>query len=406
MNERPDRAMYQPSPQQKAEDERILAAIVTTLNSMVDALVPECLPRAVKTGGRFVIGSIEGEPGESMSIWRNSGIWKDYNPGTRRETGDMLHLVTHCLFGGNRGEAIRHYKSAFGYDDRDPSRIEKKLQQVKEAQADQERAQSAEDQKKRGRAAALFFGGDHGPSPFIPGTPADACLRRRGIDSAAIAARTGKRIVPRALRYRPDVWCDIRRDKFPAMLGGIFDSAGQFVAVHRTYLDIAGWDHAHRTGRVVALKVSTEKDPKARRIVPPDWDGPKKSYKMSMGRFGGMGASIPLWKGESSQSLRHCAPGEPVWISEGIEDALSWVMKRPDCRVHAAVSLSNMGGMIWPQQIGPVTLLMQNDPEGSDAVASLERVIAKQQAGGVQVMLQRPPRDVKDWNELLMKDMA
>lgn len=395
-----------PSPAQQAEDARILSTLVDMLNAQVDALVPECLPRAVKSGNRWEIGSIEGDPGASMSIWRNTGIWKDYNPGNRRESGDMLDLVTHCLFAGRKGDAIAHYKSLFGLDSKDPERVRKTVQEAAEAKAALSKRQTAEIDQKRKRAAALFFGGADAPSPFLPGTPAAAYLRGRGIDFEALAARTGQRIVPRALRYRPDVWCAIRRDHAPAMLAGIFDNlTGEFLAVHRTYLDIRSWDPATGTGDVVALKVSTHKDMADRQIVPRDADGPKKTYKLSMGLFAGRG-TIPLWKGGSPAPLKDCAKGEGVWISEGIEDALAWVMKRPECRTHAAVSLSNMGGVAWPEQIGRLTLLSQNDAPGSDAMQSWEQVVRKQQAAGRMVFDQRPPAHVKDWAELIELEAA
>ena len=374
---------YQKTAAQAEADKRMMQDIVDGLALRVDQLVPQCLPKAVRSGDGWYIGSIEGEPGRSMKIWRRTGIWKDYNPGHRRATGDMLHLVTYCLFADKRADAIAWAKSELGLDDKDPERVRMTIRAAAEARA---RDFEAEQLKTRTRARDLWHGSRADPTPdTIEGTPAFSYLATRAIDLSVLGR------IPRSLRYRPDVWCPVAKAKRPAMIACIMGLDGHLLGVHRTYLDIADWDHATRRGPVRNVKV----EPRPGKI---------KSHKLTLGIY--TGGCIPLWKGESRKTLREIEAGTPVFVSEGIEDGLSWAMAHPRDRVVAAVALANMGGLALPPQAGPLTIIMQNDPDGSEAVASLEGVIQRQQEAGRTVRLVRPPTGFKDFNDVLLGKTA
>jgi hypothetical protein len=379
--------VYSRSAAQVAEDKRILDAVIDLLNAGVAGFVKQYAPHAHKSGNGWHVGSINGELGSSMKIWATSGAWKDYNPGARRAGGNMLHFVAHHEFEGDLGKTIQHYKSHFGLDDKDPARIAKVL---RAADADREKVKKRDDadtKRTRNAAFALWAGSKDEPSPHIVGTPALAYLEHRVPGFASL----GK--VPNCLRYRPDVSCAVRatrenRAKYPALLAGIYDLAGNFLAVHRTYLDLTDWDFASKSGVVRNVKVQDDK-------------GRWKSHKSSFGRFGVQGGSIPLWKGKSRTSLAKLPEGEKVYVSEAIEKAFAWAVTHPDHHVRCAVSLDQIGNVALPPQAGPLVILADNDPYGSDAQATLERVIAKHEAQGRTVELVYPPAGYKGFDDYL-----
>lgn len=348
--------------------------IAAMLNAQVDSLAPSLLPGGRREGKYFCAGSVGGEAGMSLKVnlaGAMRGKWTDFSAseGTDDYSGDMLSLVSVVKFGGRLADAIAWAKSHLGIDDLDPARL---ATVRREAAAKAERTNAEADKEKaekQSRAWQLWR--DAEP---IARTPGLAYLAGRGIDLALLGRAPG------SLRYRPDVWCPERRGKFPAMLACIMGLDGRHLGTHRTYLDISGWSHRTKSGRV--LKQGGLRDP-----------------KLSLGAFAG--GHIPLWKGESPKTLRDVPRGTPVYVSEGIEDGLTIALAMPAARVIAGVALANMGGIAFPPQVGPVIFIGQNDPINSKAVAAFERAIARQQEAGRKVQTFFPPPEFKDFNDQL-----
>ena len=178
-------------------------------------------------------------------------------------------------------------------------------------------------------------------------TPAQAYLEARGIDFAKL----GK--FPGAIRYRHTVYNAELKRQIPAMLTGIQGLDGKQLATHRTFIEYVG-------GKWVKARLDTPKS--------------------ILGAF--KGAAMPIWKGTCAKTLRDITPGTDVYVSEGIEDALTIAMLHPDRRVLAAGTLDKIGSLILPPQAGNIVIVGQWDKrqpdKPTDAVEALESQIALQ----------------------------
>lgn len=349
--------------------------IANELNGHAETLARDLLPNGRQEGGLWRTSSVADLPtGKfSLAVTLSSGKWADYaeTPGTPRGGGDMLDLVAQVKFGGDKKEAIRWARSYLGHDGLDPARLA-----TRRAEAAAKRATAREDAdrqaaKRRGMAQALFM--DPRAVP-ITDTPAEDYLAARGIDLSCLE-REGRAYAPGALAFHPAVWCSELKREIPALIARILSADGQHIATHRHYL--------------------------AREADGRWWKAPVIDAKSSLGSYRGTGAYIPLWKGKCRKTMAQIDPGTDVWVSEGIEDGLSVACADPDLRVIAAVSVSNMGSLVLPEQAGRLVIIAQNDPAGSDADLTLQRAIAAQQARGQVVAVMRVT-GAKDPNALLM----
>ena len=93
-------------------------------------------------------------------------------------------------------------------------------------------------------------------------------------------------------------------------------------------------------------------------------------------------------------------PGAHVFIAEGIEDALSAVVLKPEVRVLAAISLSNLGHVVLPEAVEHVTLIADLD-DNDTARAELDRAIASHQSAGRTVRVFQNRWGGKDLNDAL-----
>ncbi len=288
-------------------------------------------------------------------------------------TGDVIDFVV-----AHRGlrfiEALEALESDAGLsamDFADPA----KQREAEEARARREAEQEAESDAKRKRGAAMWMG-----AAELARTPAAEYLRARGITIGQLGAWPG------SLRYVPDAWCrelqdrGVARDqcKIPAMIAGVWRLDGTMLGCHRTYLDISGlYAEPKRPVRKAALE----------------------DAKLTLGPS--LGGYIPLQKGEHKQPLARIPAGTDIYMSEGIEDGLSVALGRPAARVIAGVSLSKLGAVELPPQMGALVMIAQRDPVDSAAAAAFERAIAAHQAQGRRVQILWPPEGFKDWNDFL-----
>lgn len=349
-----------------------VAEIEQRLRDNAESIGRELLTGAHKEGAYLKAGSIMGEPGNSLVLnlqGERQGCWRDY-AGT--DSGDMLDLIG-LTQGLDKGGAVAWAKDRLGIVDTWSPQGAKPDMAMLAARAEELRIMAAARQAKAAEEKAAKIRGakslylSPGSRP-IAGTPAEAYLRGRSIDG-------GSRW-PGSLRFNAEVCNADERCKIPAMLAPIFLANGAQVAVHRTYLQASprgGW-----------AKISGKN---AKKVLGPMWGG-----------------FVPINKGASGKAMAKMPEDEPVYMTEGIEDALCVRMLRPEFRIVAAVSLGNIGAIVLPPAARRIVIVADRD-ENTDAQDALERSIAGQQARGLDVRLVMPPEGIKDLNDWLRANL-
>lgn len=353
-----------------------VSEIAERLNAQAATLASELLPNGHRAGNKWMASGID-DTGRSASLAVNLtgaaiGHWTDYgNAAPGEERGDMLDLLRIKHHGGDIRSALADAKARLGIEDDfqpgyrpDPAEQARRAAEAR-ARAEQREQSEQADREARARGArALFLKG----AP-IAGTPAEFYLRERGLEPGPSGEWPG------SLRFHGEVYCKAERVKVPALLACIVNPQGKQVGTHRIFL-------AQNRGRWGKL------------------DTP--SPKMVLGNM--WGAFIPINKGASGKSMAAMRAGEPVYVTEGPEDAVCVRMIMPEARIVCAISLGNIGAIVLPESAGELVIVADRD-SGEKAQATLERAIAQQQARGQAVKLVLPPaqvggraiKDVNDW---------
>lgn len=294
------------------------------------------------------------------------GIYKCFACGAHGDVIDFAMFVT----GNSFIEVLRAFEANAGID-YGSAKHRALMNEDWERQREKRDLEQEEAQEKRRRKAEGMW---HHAVPMLA-TPSQHYLAGpRAIDFGRIAR------LPRAIRYMPDLWHRAQRVGVPAMVTAIMALDGRHLATHCTYLAYArgGWD-------------------KARAM--PDADGRLVKPKIIHGTY--TGGHIPINKGRCRAPLKDIAAGTPVFISEGIEDALTIAMAKPDARIIAAAVVGNIGEIGLPPQCGPITIIGQNDPDGSGGDMGVEKAIGQLQARGFTVQCMWPRPEYKDFNDQL-----
>lgn len=365
--------------------------IAGMLDQQAATLAPMLLPNGRVIGPYLCVGSVEGEPGDSLKVHirgNKIGKWSDYSRDQRERggSGDMLSLVELVVAGGSKAEAVQWAKRYLGIDGRmDPgslNRLKFKAQRARE----RAEALAAQDSERMRRWAEGMW---QTATTLEAAPPALAYFAGRGIDFAVIGR------LPGALRFRGDVgcrWFDVetgeeRHGKLPCVVSAMIGPDGRHMATHGTFLD------RRPDGSWTNLK---ELNPKNQRV---------RSAKRIFGPY--LGAHIPLNKGACRRPLKDLATGVAVECSEGIEDGLSVAMGFPEARVIAAGTLGNIGQIAPPRQAGDFVIVGQNDKPGSPADESLQKQIRAQQVRAAEdgsrrvVRMRWPLAEFKDFNDQL-----
>ena len=318
----------------------------------------------------------------SFTIWTAgaaAGAFKDHRGCA---AGDLVDLVAY-LKGWSRGndkagrkEAIEWLAGFLGLwnlTDGERERLRTK-RQVAAATASARAARDLSRDQERARLA--FYA-----APGIEGTPVETYLASRGIELDLIpkGSRGGARVRDMPLRYLPaEHALAYHRESakgMPCMLAGCVDwQSGKVKALHRTWLKPDGSGKA-------------------------DVEPNKKLWPA------GSGLVIPLWRGESNLRLGEAiAAGllEPLMLTEGIEDALTSVLREPELRTWAFISLGNLGKVVIPPCIDRVMLHKHYEPTNLTATKAFEagrHAIWRQ--GEIEVVVRevKDPRTGKDFND-------
>ena len=312
----------------------------------------------------------------TLKAGRWQGHWKDKATG---QGGDLLDLIALAMNYDMTG-AIKEAKLYLGLMTDTPADAKRRAEAAEASRARRAEAErlsrlKAQDRSKQAQAIWLSA------QAKIAGTPVEYYLRdARGIDLAKIGRQ------PSALRYQAKCYYSnvdadgvFTEGKMPAMVAAISDIKGNMVAVHRTWLAIGPDGKWGKAPLVKSKKVLAE--------------------------YGG--AAIRIWtgtglRGGKAAPLNKCPPETHVFISEGIEDALSCVMQLPEVRVIAAISVDNLGTVKLPPNVAKVTLVADRD-EGAQASEALQNAIAAHHAAGRRVAVWMNQSGGKDLNDALLK---
>lgn len=359
-----------------------VADISTMLSQRTHQLVRELLPRGVREGSEWCVGSCAGEPGRSMKIHLQggkAGVWKDFSSG---ETGDALELVAAVLFHGNKTDAIKWARSWLGLDGLDPARLAQRRREAEHAARKSEADAILRADKMRKIAQGLWLGA----RSDIVNSPVMSYLMGRCIDVRLLPR------VPGSLRFAPKCWNKELKAEVPAMVAQISNGAGEHIATHRTYLAAYAVDDRDCSAPLAQAATAAGCN-----IV---WRKDKRlmDSKLSLGSF--RGGFITLNRGASNKPIAKAPQGDRVILCEGIEDGLTLALACPEHRVLAGVSLGNFMNVDLPPAIQDVTIAADNDGENAQAQAALGKAVARFQAEGRTVRIARS--DVgKDFNDQL-----
>lgn len=377
---------------QQVTIEEIKDRLLAQLDGVVHRYAPPAQGSHTTHGRFFTLNP--GRPDRhvgSFCVWMRgpkAGRWNDYATGDK---GDVLDLIRLSCSTDATG-AIREARAFLGLDTESPE-----LRRQREAAAAEARRRRAEDEARRRRDEAKAQRRAEGlwlsARADILGSPVDHYLRGRSIVLADLPH------LPRAIRFHPEcryyetvetvdqdtgeVREELRWRVLPAMVTAIARGTG-IVDCHRTYLAI---DAA--TGRWVKAPVAAPKK------VFTDYTG--GSIRLS-GELGPRGGDL---------KLRQAPQGATVWVTEGIENALSLMMIRrlrgqPPAFVVAAGSIWNMANTDLPEAIGEVVLIADSD-EAEEARAMLRRAEAFHAGKGRKVRTWKSPRPGEDLNDALRR---
>lgn len=307
----------------------------------------------------------------------DAGRWNDYATGSR---GDIIDLCGLAELGDGRTDpkiSLRAARAFLGLDTEDPAARRRRAEQAKRA-AEERRRQAADDRDRRERrrrlAHAMWLEG----SAELAGTPVALYLAGRGLHLDRLPRP------PRVLRYLPRAKYqhidketgEVIEGEFPTMAAAMTDATGTFQGIHRTFLEC-------RDG------IWTKADvPVAKKVLGNAWE-----HGITV--WNGLGP-----KGGKPSSLPQCDAGTRVYLTEGIEDALSVALLIPAARVVAAVSLGNLRAIKLPRAVSAVTIVADRD-EGREERALLERAVEAHRQAGRTVSVWLPPEGCKDINDAL-----
>jgi hypothetical protein len=366
--------------------DQLKAMLVDRLPAVLDTYAPSA-KGSYRHGGRYFTlnpGRADRNVGSFYvhELGDRAGKWTDHATGQFGDVLDLIALKLAC----SPTEAIREARAFLGLETESPEtrRLrERAAADGARRRAEAEKSRRHDQARKRRQAFAMWLSGQE----KIAGTPVEAYLRdQRGIDLALLGRQPG------VLRYHPACFYshtdketgEVIEGTWPAMLALMTNLAGKPVAVHRTWL-ARGAD-----GRWSKAPV-----PEPKKVL-----GYDPGFAIHLSRGADTGP-----RGGRAPALRDAPPGTHVYISEGIEDALSAMILLPEARVLAAYSLGNLGMVKLPPTVTKVTLIADRDAS-EEAQATLVRAIAAHRAAGRRVAVWQNPWGGKDLNDALRAALA
>jgi hypothetical protein len=293
-----------------------------------EAVCRHYLPHGCRRGRYWVTGDANDTPGRSLYVRLSgpdsgpgaAGKWSDAATG---EHGDLLDLIGRRRHLSCLADAIGEAR-AF-------------LALPRNESADALPGRSSVPSSSAEAARRLFALGRP-----VPGTPAEAYLRARGITA---------RLDWPSLRFHPSVWYRESeahpRETWPALLAAVTDNAGTITGIQRSWLD--------RTG--------TAKAPVA---------DPRRALGHLLGngvRFGVASEPAP-------------AQAEVLAAGEGVETMLALSSVLPSLPLIAALSANHLAALAFAPSWRRLYVARDNDAAGCHAA---DRLHERGQAAGIEV---------------------
>lgn len=364
-----------------------ISQIKSLLQDRVEPLVKHLLPQARFKGKLAQVSSSGKVSGGSFVVWLKGtapGAWKDYASG---DQGDIIDLIVFAGLGqvppfsrADRVNAIKWAKGWLGIDQIQSIDLTRAHAAALKRAEMRRQIDKSTDEIKQKRAFDMFM---HAKKT-LGGTLAQTYLESRAIIFDKLVSPEHLQCLERDLRFQPmlEYWMGAERDgsgrkirsgpTFPALIAAMRDAFGGIRAVHCTFLDPSG------TGKA---DVPTPK------LM---WPGTK-------------GLVIRIGRGSSGLTPEEAAEqghkGLCV-LTEGIEDALSIVMARPDLRVWACGSLAGLASAPVLPCVSGFIVAADNDWHSEQARAGLDKAVEQLRRSAVPVSIARSLFG-KDFNDAL-----
>jgi len=290
--------------------------LATRLGRHAEAVCRRYLGAGHREGNYWHVGDVRNTPGRSMFVRLKetsqgpAGRWRDAATG---EHGDLLDVIREALGLCDFAEVAEEARSFLSLPQREP-------------EPGRERPTRASAPSASIRAARRLFA----MSRPIPGTLAEAYLRRRGI--TALHGAGSLRFHPRCY-YRPDDHGPT--ETWPAMIAAVTDLDGRITGAHRTWLAPDG------SGKAPV-------------------DTPRKAMGDLLGH-----------------AVRIGQPRGVMAVGEGIETMLSLRQALPSLAVAPALSAAHLAAIRFPPALCRLYIVRDNDPAGDSARDSLVDRAAK-----------------------------
>ncbi|MAK64734.1 MAG: hypothetical protein CMF75_08380 [Maricaulis sp.] len=329
-------------------------------------LVREWLPLGKRDGAYWVAPNprrAKDKPG-SFKVWLSgpaAGGFREWDGGPD-EKGDIIDLPIYCGLMRDRAHVLEWGLARYGFKSGDVRLIETRKAEAQAANADQEKREAAERAGKIKLAQKLW----RGVVPLEPGQLAwDYITKARGVRLDTLypdpfhSSFADVGFLPDCLYAGPE-----GKFALPAMVAAMRQPDGSVSGLHRTYLDAETMGKARLASSKKMLGVSTS-------------------------------AAIRVWT----------PPGADVLIlTEGIEDAFSCAIARPDYACWAVGSLNGLMSFDYPPDGGPAPraiVFADNDWAGGPAAAKLAAALRRLSNFSKPVSLARAHGGAKDANDLL-----
>jgi Toprim domain len=310
------------------------AELARRLARDAEAVCRHYLSNGRRQGRYWLVGDVANTPGRSLFVRlsglesgkRAAGKWTDAATG---EHGDLLDLIAMSMGLDRLRDVLDEARAFLSL----PRLVPSPDRYARQAPAPTGSPESAR------RLFAI--------SQPIPGTIAEAYLRKRGI--TALHEAGALRFHPRCF-YRPDA--DAPTELWPALIAAVTYLAGKITGAHRTWLDPSGDDKA-----------------------------PVDTPRRAMGHLLGHGVRLGV-------------ATDVMAAGEGIETMLSVRSVLRDLPMVAALSANHLATILFGVTLRRLYVVCDDDPAGDLAAATLTD---RAQAAGIEALTLSPT--LGDFNE-------
>ena len=319
-----------------------LDAIVFRLRATAESWVPRHFPNGRRVGDEWRMANIRGDaPRKSGSCvitlkGEHAGDWHDFDGG---QGGGPLSTLGESENLTNR-DLFAYAAEIAGWSSGTSPRLEP----------------PAAIKPERDNAREIAFIMER--SAPLAGSPAAHYLRGRGLGCDGVTD----------LLAHHDLTHWETKSGFPGMVGVVRDSAGEALAIHRTYLQV----DVNAPDTVTKAAVAKP--------------------RMMLGKVAG--GAVRLAPLNADAALGLC---------EGIETGLAVMMSCPGLPVWATLSAANLEQVKLPPDVHRIVILADHDASGAGMRAA-ESAACRLRAEGRRVAIALPPTPDDDFNDVLLRD--